>query len=834
MFEYFTDRAIAVVMLSQEEARRLEQSSVGTEQLLLGILREQTSLAAQVLAEMGVGLDDAREAVEGISGRGSGPVPAEIPFTPKTRQVLEQALQEARQRQQRFVGPEHVLLAVLSRDDTVAAQALRQLSVSVEELQMELLDAIEDTLVATVGGGEGEWQPESRPRQPGKTPMLEEFGTNLTEKALAGQLDPIVGRDKEIERVIQILGRRTKNNPVLVGEPGVGKTALAEGLAQRIANEDVPPSMFGVQVVSLDLTGMVAGTRFRGEFEERLTQLLAEMRENPNTVLVIDEIHTLMGAGAMGGSMDAANLMKPALARGEIQCIGATTLSEFTQYIERDAALERRFQKVMVGEPDLGDTLEILRGVRHSYELHHRLTITDDALAAAASLSERYISDRFLPDKAIDLIDEASSRVRLRHSHSKADRELRLQLGQVLDDKQGSIRSQDFAKAAELREREVQLEAQIQGQIRVQTQGPDSPEVSQPQLETPKVEAEDIAQVLSAWTSIPVMKLTESESAMLLHLEEQLHERVIGQEEAVNAVSRAMRRARVNLQSPNRPIASFFFSGPTGVGKTELSKALAAELFGSEDAIIRVDMSEFMESHTISKLIGSPPGFIGHEEGGKLTEAVRRRPYSIVLLDEVEKAHPDVFNLMLQVLDDGRLTDSKGRVVDFKNTVIIMTSNLGSKAIEKGGQGLGFEFSGNESANYERMRDRVTDELKQFFRPEFLNRIDEVIVFRQLNEQEVTSIAEIMVAEISQRLMEKGIELVASDAFKALAVREGFDVRYGARPLRRSLQRLLEDPLAEAILDGTVGEGDTALIDVDGDGVVAVKRQQQLAAVASR
>ncbi len=830
MFEYFTDRAIAVVMLAQEEARRLSHASVGTEQLLLGVLREQTSLAAQILVEMGITLDEARDTIESISGRGDGPVPAEIPFTPKTRRVMELALEEARQRKQRFVGPEHLLLALLSQDGTVAMQTLRQLGISVEDVKLDLLDALEENLVAAGGNNPFREEDAAESRSQGRSPMLEEFGTNLTEKAMAGQIDPVVGRALETERVVQILGRRTKNNPILVGEPGVGKTAIAEGLAQRIANQDVPETLLNAQIISLDLTGMVAGTRFRGEFEERITQLLDEVRNAENTVLVIDEIHTLMGAGAMGGSMDAANLMKPALARGEIQCIGATTLEEFRLYIEKDAALERRFQPVQVGEPTSTETLEILQGVRSIYEQHHRLTITDAALEAAATLSDRYISDRFLPDKAIDLIDEAGSRVRLRYSQLNADKEVKKQLNAVCVEKQEAIRTQDYAKAAELREREVSLEAQLQAQ-RTTAEVMESVKAVVPALQTPTVDEEDIAQVLSAWTGIPVMKLTESESLMLMHLEDTLHQRVIGQTEAVDAVARAMRRARVNLQSPDRPIASFFFSGPTGVGKTELSKALAAELFGSEDAIIRVDMSEYMESHTVSKLIGSPPGFAGHEDGGKLTEAVRRRPYSVLLFDEVEKAHPDIFNVMLQMLDDGRLTDSQGRVVDFKNTVIIMTSNLGAKAIEKGGAGLGFDFA--EDDGYARMRDRVTDDLKQFFRPEFLNRIDEVIVFRQLTQPEVAEIAEIMVKEIGDRLQERGIGLVATDAFKALAVQEGYDKRYGARPLRRALQRLLEDPLAEAILGGEIGEGDVAEIGLDDDNRVAVRRQQQLAAVAA-
>ncbi len=831
MFEYFTDRAIAVVMLAQEEARRLAHASVGTEQILLGMLREQTSLAAQILTEMGVELEEARAVVEAIAGRGNGPVPAEIPFTPKTRRLMEQALEEARQRHQRFVGPEHLLLAMLTQEETVAMQVLRRMQIAVEDLQLELIEALEEErLVAATpeASAPGLVRPQKRTRMP----ILDEFGTNLTEKALAGLIDPVVGRDRETERVIQILGRRTKNNPILVGEPGVGKTAIAEGLAQRIVHHDVPEVLQDAQIISLDLTALVSGTRFRGEFEERLTQLLAEVREAGNIVLMIDEIHMLMGAGAMGGTMDAANLMKPALARGELQCIGATTMAEFRQYIERDPALERRFQPVQVGEPSTTETLEILQGVRSVYEQHHRLVITDEALAAAATLSDRYISDRFLPDKAIDLIDEAASRVRLRYSQGQWNRDIKQELRTVYLAKQEAIRSQDYAVAAELREREVSLEAQLQSQ-RTPAEVMESVAAPVPALQTPKVDAEDIAQVLAAWTGVPVMRLTESESVMLMHLEDRLHERVIGQAEAVTAVSRAMRRARVNLKGAHRPIASFFFSGPTGVGKTELSKALAAELFGSTESIIRVDMSEFMESHTVSKLIGAPPGFVGHEEGGKLTEAIRRRPYSIVLLDEVEKAHPDIFNLMLQVLDDGRLTDSHGRVVDFSNTVIIMTSNLGAKSIEKGGASLGFGWDGDDQ-RYNRIRDRVQEDLKQFFPPEFLNRIDDVIVFQPLTEAEVAEIAELMVREIGDRLQGKGIGLQVSAAFKALAVQSGYDARYGARPLRRALQRLLEDALAEALLRGDITEGDVAVVDLNDEHQVEIKAQRQLAEVVSR
>lgn len=826
MFEYFTDKAIAVVMLAQEEARRMSHASVGTEQILLGLLREQSSPAAQILTNLGVHLDEARQVILEIVGQGVGPVPTDIPFTPKTRQVLEQALQEARQLNHRSVTPEHLLLSLTRVEDGVALHVMRRLKLSPDDIRDRLQGLLKENVPAAAGNRGGRDDDRNKRRDRRKNSVLEEFGTNLTEEARQGRIDPVVGRDSEIERVVQILGRRTKNNPILLGEPGVGKTAIAEGIAQRIVNQDVPEGLQDVQVISLSMGTLVAGTRYRGDFEERLTQVLEEVRSAGNIVLVIDEIHTLVGAGALGGGMDAANLLKPALARGELQCIGATTLDEYRKYIEKDAALERRFQPVQVGEPSVPEAIEILRGVRNAYEQHHRVVITDEALKAAAELADRYISDRFLPDKAIDLIDEAGSRVRLRFSQGKADKSLKQQLRKTVQDKQEALKVQDFVKVAALYDREQDLDIQIQSQMRAAE--PNGDRI--PKLQTPIVDVEDIAQVVAAWTGIPVMKMTDSESALLLHLEDMLHERVIGQTEAVEAIGRAMRRSRLNLGNPTRPIASFFFSGPTGVGKTELSKALAAALFGSEDNLIRLDMSEFMESQSSSKLIGSPPGFVGYDEGGNFTELVRRKPYSVILFDEVEKAHPDIFNLLLQVLDDGRLTDAKGRVIDFKNTVIIMTSNLGARSIEKGGASLGFAMDDGDMT-YQRMRDRVTDDLKNFFRPEFLNRIDEVIVFRQLNQAEVTEIADLMVAEISQRLSDRQITITVSPAFKALAIEQGFDVRYGARPLRRALQQLLEDPLAEAILEGRLQPGDEAMIDLDDESKVFVETQRALAIV---
>jgi ATP-dependent Clp protease ATP-binding subunit ClpC len=629
---------------------------------------------------------------------------------------------------------------------------------------------------------------------------------------------------KEIERTIQILGRRTKNNPVLIGEPGVGKTAIAEGLAQRIVTGDIPDLLENKRVVTLDIGLLVAGTKYRGEFEERLKSIMDEIRSEANIILVIDEVHTLIGAGAAEGAIDAANILKPALARGELQCIGATTLDEYRKHIERDAALERRFQPVLVGEPSVEETIEILFGLRERYEEHHKLKISDEALDAAAKLSDRYISDRFLPDKAIDLIDEAGSRVRLINSQlPPAAKELDKELRQVLKEKDEAVRSQDFDQAGELRDRELEIKEEIraiaQNKKKEGSQGPNL---------SPVVTEEDIAHIVSSWTGVPVSKLTESESEKLMHMEDTLHQRLIGQEEAVKAVSRAIRRARVGLKNPNRPIASFVFSGPTGVGKTELTKALAAYFFGSEEAMIRLDMSEYMERHTVSKLIGSPPGYVGYNEGGQLTEAVRRRPYTVVLFDEIEKAHPDIFNMLLQILEDGRLTDAKGRTVDFKNTLLIMTSNIGSKVIEKGGGGIGFEFSDNqEDAQYNRIRNLVNEELKQYFRPEFLNRLDEIIVFRQLVKEEVKEIAEIMLRDVFKRLTEKDITLTVSDAFKERLVDEGFNPAYGARPLRRAIMRLLEDVLAEEILSGRVSEGDTALVDVNEEGKIIVKPAEE-------
>ena len=844
MFERFTEKAIKVIMLAQEEARRLGHNFVGTEQILLGLIGEGTGVAAKVLKSMGVNLKDARVEVEKIIGRGSGFVAVEIPFTPRAKRVLELSLEEARQLGHNYIGTEHLLLGLIREGEGVAARVLENLGVDLTKVRTQVIRMLGETAEVSAGGGGGKGST--------KTATLDEFGSNLTQLASESKLDPVVGRQNEIERVIQILGRRTKNNPVLIGEPGVGKTAIAEGLAQRIQQGDIPDILEEKRVLTLDIGLLVAGTKYRGEFEERLKKIMEEIKSAGNVILVIDEVHTLIGAGAAEGAIDAANILKPALARGELQCIGATTLDEYRKHIERDAALERRFQPVMVGEPSIAETIEILRGLRERYEQHHRLKITDEALEAAATLGDRYISDRFLPDKAIDLIDEAGSRVRLLNSKlPPAAKEVDKELRKIQKEKEDAVRDQDFTKAGELREKEVELREKIRTLLQssrqnseeqsitetaavdsstqenptAQTENDTATTTTTDQLTTPLVKEEDIANIVASWTGVPVQKLTESESVKLLNMEDTLHQRLIGQDEAVKAVSKAIRRARVGLKNPNRPIASFIFSGPTGVGKTELTKSLATYFFGSEDAMIRLDMSEFMERHTVSKLIGSPPGYVGFNEGGQLTEAVRRKPYTVVLFDEIEKAHPDVFNLLLQLLEEGRLTDSKGRTVDFKNTLIIMTSNIGSKVIEKGGGGLGFEFSGEnaEESQYNRIKSLVNEELKQYFRPEFLNRLDEIIVFRQLSRDEVKEIAEIMLKEVFSRMQDKGITLTVSDAFKERLVEEGYNPSYGARPLRRAVMRLMEDSLAEEVLTGRIKDGDAAEMDVDDNKQIVVR-----------
>jgi len=773
---------------------------------MLGLIGEGTGIAAKVLKSMGISLKEARIEVEKIIGRGSGFVAVEIPFTPRAKRVLELALEEARQLGHNYIGTEHLLLGLLREGEGVAARVLENLDADPAKIRSQVIRMVGETQEAVgagAGGGQG--------AQAGsKTPTLEEFGSDLTKKAEEGKLDPCIGRVNEIVRVTQILGRRTKNNPCLIGEPGVGKSAIAEGLAQKIAANDVPDTLDSKRMMTLDMGLLVAGTKYRGEFEERLKKL-------------IDEVHTLIGAGAAEGAIDAANILKPALARGELQCIGATTIDEYRKHIEKDPALERRFQPVQVPEPSVDETIEILRGLRERYELHHKLKYSDDALIAAAKFSSQYISDRFLPDKAIDLIDEAGSRVRLSHAALPEEaKELDKELKALMKEKDTAIRSQDFEAAGGLRDREVELRAQIK-QIQERKQEENKAKTEAGDDTGPCVQEQDIADIVASWTGIPVDKVSSDEGVRLMDMEATLHKRLIGQEEAVVACARAIRRARTGLKNPNRPVASFIFSGPTGVGKSELAKSLSSFYFGSEDAMVRLDMSEFMERHTVSKLIGSPPGYVGYSEGGQLTEAVRRRPYTLVLFDEIEKAHPDVFNMMLQILEDGRLTDSKGRVIDFKNTLIIMTSNVGASAITKGGGGLGFQLDDNaEDQSYNRIKSLVMEDLKNYFRPEFLNRLDEIIVFRQLNKQEVREIAYIMLDNVFKRLKEKEITLECTERFKDRLVDEGFSPTYGARPLRRAIMRLLEDNLSEKMLTGEIGEGSSCIMDVNAEGEITV------------
>ena len=811
MFERFTEKAIKVVMLAQEESRRLGHNFVGTEQILLGLIGEGAGVATKVLKSMGVNLKDARMEVERIIGRGSGFVAVEIPFTPRAKRVLEMAIEEARDLGHSYIGTEHILLALLEEEDGVATRVLENLGVDLSKVRSEILGQIGETVEITISGNNSENGAIFDVST--KTPTLEEFTTNITETAAEGKLDPVIGRQQEIERVIQILARRTKNNPVLIGEPGVGKTAVAEGLAQRIVQRDVPDLLEDKMVISLDIGLLLAGTKYRGEFEERLKRIMDEVQSANNIILVIDEVHTLIGAGAAEGAIDAANILKPALARGELQVIGATTIEEYRKYIERDAALERRFQPVQVNEPSVKDTIEILRGLRERYERHHNLRINDDALAAAAKMGAQYIADRYLPDKAIDLIDEAGSRVRLMNYRlPDAALELDQELRELLKEKDAAVRLQNFEQAGELRDREMEIRAQISAIVQSTKRQPNS------KRDRPVVTEEDVAQVVAAWTGIPVNKISKTESEKLLNMEDTLHQRIIGQHQAVISVSKAIRRARVGLRNPDRPIASFIFAGPTGVGKTELTKALASYFFGAEDSMVRLDMSEFMERHTVAKLIGSPPGYVGYSEGGQLTEAVRRKPYTVVLFDEIEKAHPDVFNLLLQILEDGRLTDSKGRTIDFKNTLIIMTSNVGAKVIEKGTSNgsLGFDVAEDtENTQYERISALVNEELKNYFRPEFLNRLDEIIIFSQLTKDDVSQIAEIMIKQLTDRVLEQGIRLQVTERVKEKLTDEGFNPIYGARPLRRAVMRLLEDNLAGEFLSEELKPGTTIIVDLD-------------------
>jgi len=825
MFERFTEKAIKVIMLSQEEARRLGHNFVGTEQVLLGLIGEGTGVAAKALKSLGVTLKDARAEVEKIIGRGSGFVAVEIPFTPRAKRVLELSWDEARQLGHHYINTEHLLLGLIREGEGVAARVLENLGVDMNKVRSTVIKMLGETKTSQ-GSSSGSGVAAAGTGASGgktKTPSLDEFGTDLTQAAQEQRLDPVVGRSKEIERVIQILARRTKNNPVLLGEPGVGKTAVAQGLALRIVNCEVPDILEDKKIIQLDMGLLIAGTKYRGEFEERLKKIMDEIRQSGNVILVIDEMHTLIGAGAAEGAIDAANILKPALSRGEIQVIGATTLDEYRKYVEKDPALERRFQSVIIEEPSEADTIEIIKGLKPKYEEHHKLKISDDAIEAATRLSNKYITDRFLPDKAIDVIDEASSKVRLQMSTLPPEgKELEKELKSVIKEKENCIRNQQFEEASDLRDKEAELKDKIR---EMSAQWREDNEANKP-----VVTSENIAEVICTMTGIPVTKLNEGESERLMKLEQVLHERVIGQDQAVVALSKAIRRARVGLKAPNRPIGSFIFSGPTGVGKTELAKALAEAVFGSEDNMIRVDMSEFMEKHSTAKLIGSPPGYVGYDDGGHLSELVRKKPYCVILFDEIEKAHPDVFNLMLQILDDGRLTDSKGRHVNFKNTIIIMTSNVGASLITTTSK-LGFstDDDGGQKDKYEHLKDTVNEELKKAFRPEFLNRIDEIIVFAHLQKPEIREIAELMLKDLFGRIKERQLNVTITDEVKDFLSEEGYSETYGARPLRRLIQKKIEDVLAEGILSGEFNEGDEIFLKMKDKKIVLEKENTPVA-----
>lgn len=820
MFERFTEKAIRVIMLAQEEARRLGHNFVGTEQILLGLIGEGTGVAGKTLKSMGITLKDARAQVEKIIGRGSGFVAVEIPFTPRAKKVLELSWDEARQLGHNYIGTEHLLLGLIREGHGVGTKVLENLGIDLNKCRSNVVKLLGETKGTASSGGQGPQHATAGGASGGKakTPSLDEFGTDLTLAASEQRLDPVVGREKEIERVIQILARRTKNNPVLIGEPGVGKTAIAQGLAIRIVDGEVPDILENKKIIQLDMGLLVAGTKYRGEFEERLKKIMDEIRSAGNIILVIDEMHTLIGAGAAEGAIDAANILKPALSRGEIQVIGATTLDEYRKHVEKDSALERRFQSVIIEQPSVEEAIQIIKGLKSKYEEHHKLNISDEAIVAAVELSVKFVTERFLPDKAIDVIDEASSKVRLNVSSLPPEgKEYEKELKATIKDKEEAIRNQEFEKASDLRD----VEAQIKDKIReLSNQWRDTQDANKP-----TVGVEEVAAVISTITGIPVTKITEGESARLLKLEETLHSRVIGQNEAVVAISRAIRRARVGLKSPNRPIGSFIFSGPTGVGKTELAKALAEAIFGSEDNMVRIDMSEFMEKHTTSKLIGSPPGYVGYDDGGHMTEIIRKKPYSVVLFDEIEKAHPDVFNIMLQILDDGRLTDSKGRHINFKNTIIIMTSNVGASMITST-QKLGFATADDgKKDKYDKLKDTVMEEMKKSFRPEFLNRIDDIIVFAHLSKEEIREIVDLMLKDLLKRLDERKLSIEVGDDVKDYLAKEGYSEAYGARPLRRVIQKKIEDTLAEEILSGKYQENDVLIMSMQEDKIAIDKKE---------
>ncbi|GLY12813.1 ATP-dependent protease ATP-binding subunit ClpC [Pseudobacillus badius] len=805
MFGRFTERAQKVLALAQEEALRLGHSNIGTEHILLGLVREGEGIAAKALYGLGLSAEKIQEEVENLIGRGEGSSQT-VHYTPRAKKVTELSMDEARKLGHSYVGTEHILLGLIREGEGVAARVLSNLGVSLNKARQQVLQLL--------GNNETNGH-QSGSTSNANTPTLDGLARDLTVIAREGSLDPVIGRSKEIQRVIEVLSRRTKNNPVLIGEPGVGKTAIAEGLAQQIVNNEVPETLRNKRVMTLDMGTVVAGTKYRGEFEDRLKKVMDEIRQAGNIILFIDELHTLIGAGGAEGAIDASNILKPSLARGELQCIGATTLDEYRKYIEKDAALERRFQPIQVDEPTTDESIQILKGLRDRYEAHHRVSITDEAIEAAVKMSDRYISDRFLPDKAIDLIDEAGSKVRLRSFTTPPNlKELEVKLEGIRKEKDAAVQSQEFEKAASLRDAEQKLREELEKTKNnwKEKQGKENSEVT----------VEDIAKVVSSWTGIPVSKLAQTETERLLKLEEILHSRLIGQEEAVKAVSKAVRRARAGLKDPRRPIGSFIFLGPTGVGKTELAKALAESMFGDEDAMIRIDMSEYMEKHSTSRLVGSPPGYVGYDEGGQLTEKVRRKPYSVILLDEIEKAHPDVFNILLQVLEDGRLTDSKGRTVDFRNTVLIMTSNVGADSLRRN-KFVGFNIQDDEQ-DFKDMKGKVMEELKRAFRPEFINRIDEIIVFHALEKKHLKEIVTLMADQLTSRLKEQDIIVDLSERAKEKIADEGYDPEYGARPLRRALQKQVEDRLSEELLKGKVLAGQQVLVDVeDGEFVVKTK-----------